>query len=42
VQAGEFFRNVMSSIAEFEGHLMHERMVKGLRAKATQGGWTGT
>jgi len=23
---GEFFRNVMSSIAEFEGHLMHERM----------------
>ena len=39
---GEFFRNVMSSIAEFEGHLMHERMLKGLRAKAAQGGWTGT
>ncbi len=39
---GEFFRNVMSSIAEFEGHLMHERMFKGLRVKASQGGWTGT
>ncbi|TET34000.1 MAG: recombinase family protein [Planctomycetota bacterium] len=39
---GEFFRNVMSSIAEFEGHLIHERMLKGLRAKASQGGYTGT
>jgi len=39
---GEFFRNVMSSIAEFEGHLMHERMLKGLRAKAARGGYTGT
>ena len=39
---GEFFRNLMSSIAEFEGHLMHERMLKGLRAKAARGGYTGT
>ena len=39
---GQFFRNVMSSIAEFEGHLMHMRMLKGLQAKAAQGGWTGT
>jgi site-specific DNA recombinase len=39
---GEFFRNVMASIAEFEGHLMHERMRKGFRAKAAKGGWTGT
>jgi hypothetical protein len=39
---GEFFRNVMSSIAEFEGHLMLERMLKGLRAKAARGGYTGT
>ena len=39
---GEFFRNVMSSIAEFEGHLIHERMFKGLRVKASQGGYTGT
>jgi DNA invertase Pin-like site-specific DNA recombinase len=39
---GEFFRNVMSSIAEFEGHLMHERMLGGLRAKAARGGYTGT
>ncbi|MHC4202829.1 MAG: recombinase family protein, partial [Planctomycetota bacterium] len=39
---GAFFRNIMSSIAELEGHLMHERMVKGLRAKAAKGGYTGT
>jgi DNA invertase Pin-like site-specific DNA recombinase len=39
---GEFFRNVMASIAEFEGHLMRERMRKGLRAKVAKGGWTGT
>ena len=39
---GAFFRNIMSSIAEFEGHLMHERMINGLRAKAARGGYTGT
>jgi site-specific DNA recombinase len=39
---GAFFRNIMSSMAEFEGHLMHERMLSGLRAKAARGGYTGT
>jgi site-specific DNA recombinase len=39
---GAFFRNIMSSIAEFEGHLMHKRMLGGLRAKAAKGGYTGT
>ncbi len=39
---GAFFRTIMSSIAEFEGHLMHKRMLGGLRAKAARGGYTGT
>jgi DNA invertase Pin-like site-specific DNA recombinase len=39
---GAFFRNIMSSMAELEGHLMHERMLSGLRAKAAKGGYTGT
>lgn len=38
---GTFFRNVMSSIAEFEGKLISERLHKGQAAKAAQGGYTG-
>ena len=38
---GTFFRNVMASIAEFEGKLISERLHKGLAAKAAQGGYTG-
>ncbi len=38
---GEFFRNVMASLAQLEGRLIYERMSKGKRRKAVQGGYTG-
>ncbi len=38
---GEFFRNVMASLAQLEGRLIYERMSKGKRRKAAQGGYTG-
>ncbi len=38
---GELFRNIMASLAEFEGHVIHERLSKGKRQKASQGGYVG-
>ncbi len=38
---GQFFRNICASVAQFEGKLIHERLSKGLRRKAEQGGYTG-
>ena len=38
---GALFRNIMASIAEFEGRLIHERLLKGKRAKAAKGGYIG-
>jgi len=38
---GELFRNIMASLAEFEGRIIHERLLKGKRQKAAQGGYTG-
>jgi DNA invertase Pin-like site-specific DNA recombinase len=38
---GEFFRNVMASLAQLEGRLIYERMSKGKRRKAAEGGYTG-
>ena len=38
---GQFFRNICASIAQFEGNLVHDRLVKGKRVKATRGGYCG-
>jgi site-specific DNA recombinase len=38
---GQFFRNICASVAQFEGKLIHERLLKGLRMKASRGGYTG-
>jgi len=38
---GQFFRNICASIAQFEGKLIYERMSKGKRRKAAQGGYCG-
>ena len=38
---GEFFTNVMASLAELEGQIMAERLSKGRRRKAAQGGYVG-
>jgi site-specific DNA recombinase len=38
---GALYRNIMSSIAEFEGKLIYERLSKGKRAKASSGGYVG-
>lgn len=38
---GELFRNIMASLAEFEGRMIHERLSKGKRQKASQGGYVG-
>jgi len=38
---GELFRNIMASLAEFEGRVIYERLLKGKRQKAAQGGYTG-
>lgn len=38
---GALYRNIMSSVAEFEGKLIYERLSKGKRAKASNGGYVG-
>ncbi len=38
---GELFRNIMASLAEFEGRVIYERLSKGKRRKAAEGGYTG-
>jgi len=38
---GQLFRNIMASLAEFEGRLIYERLSKGKRQKAAQGGYVG-
>ena len=38
---GELFRNIMASIAQFEGRLIYDRLYKGKRRKALEGGYTG-
>ncbi len=38
---GELFRNIMAAVAQFEGKLIYERMSKGKRRKAAQGGYVG-
>jgi len=38
---GELFRNIMASMAEFEGRIIYERLSKGKRQKAAQGGYVG-
>ena len=38
---GALYRNIMSSVAEFEGRLIYERLSKGKREKATEGGYIG-
>jgi len=38
---GELFRNIMAAVAQFEGRLIYERMSKGKRRKAAEGGYTG-
>ena len=38
---GELFRNIMASLAEFEGRVIYERLSKGKRKKASEGGYTG-
>ncbi len=38
---GEFFRNIMASLAEFEGQLIYERLSKGKRKKRSEGRYTG-
>jgi site-specific DNA recombinase len=38
---GALYRNIMSSVAEFEGKLIYERLSKGKREKASNGGYVG-
>ncbi len=38
---GALYRNIMSSVAEFEGRLIYERLSKGKREKAAAGGYIG-
>ena len=38
---GQLFRNIMASVAEFEGRLIYERLSKGKRRKAAGGGYVG-
>jgi site-specific DNA recombinase len=38
---GELYRNIMAAVAQFEGRLIYERMSKGKRRKAAEGGYTG-
>ena len=38
---GQFFRNICASLAQFEGRLLHERLVKGMQVKAARGGYCG-
>ncbi len=38
---GEFFRNIMASMAQLEGQIIAERLSKGRRRKAVKGGYIG-
>lgn len=38
---GELYRNIMAAVAQFEGRLTHERLMKGRRRKAAEGGYIG-
>jgi site-specific DNA recombinase len=38
---GELYRNIMAAVAQFEGKLIYERMSKGKRRKAAEGGYVG-
>lgn len=38
---GQLFRNIMASLAEFEGRVIYDRLSKGKRQKAAQGGYVG-
>ena len=38
---GELFRNIMAAVAQFEGRLIHERLLAGKRRKAAEGGYVG-
>jgi len=38
---GELYRNIMAAVAQFEGKLIYERMSKGRRRKAAEGGYVG-
>jgi site-specific DNA recombinase len=38
---GQLFRNIMASLAEFEGRIICERLSKGRRRKAAEGGYVG-
>jgi site-specific DNA recombinase len=38
---GEFFRNVMASLAQLEGRIIADRLMKGRRRKAAYGGYVG-
>ena len=38
---GELYRNIMAAVAQFEGRLIYERMSKGKRRKAAEGGYIG-
>ena len=38
---GEFFRNIMASISQLEGRIIHERLSKGRREKKALGGYVG-
>ncbi len=38
---GELFRNIMASLAEFEGRVIYERLSKGKRQKAAEDGYVG-
>lgn len=39
--AGQLFRDIMASLAEFEGRVIYERLSKGKARKRAQGGCTG-
>ncbi len=39
--AGQLFRNIMASLAEFEGRVIYERLSKGKARKRAEGGYTG-
>jgi len=38
---GELFRNIMASLAEFEGRVIQERLAKGKHRKRSEGGYIG-
>lgn len=41
IPTGEIFRNSTFSLAEFESRVIYERLSKGKRQKASEGGYTG-